>query len=333
MIIPLIFLIICFVLIFSFGIKKGIDLSGGTSLTIYTNENYSTEEIKLHLKNTFNLEDVSVIFSKGVEVNRLDIQYLQEEKLVNLQTQIKKIKDMSVKSQAIEKAREMLLEYNYDLDALNLKEYADWMKSLNLIYNDQKNVRTQEILTSLKTNFNVDTESVTIKEISPTLGASFTSKAILVGIIALIGIIIVVLLAFREIIPAGVIIVCGIIDIIGGLVGLAVLNIPLSLTTIPVLLMLFGYSIDTDIMLTTKLLKRSEGNSRERAGDAFKTGTIMTTTTLCALIIMVIFAFLYNVSVIYEIAIVLLFGLIADILTTWFMNAPILLWYVGSKKK
>jgi len=32
--------------------------------------------------------------------------------------------------------------------------------------------------------------------------------------------------------------------------------------------------------------------------------------------------------VMFEISVVIFFGLLADLISTWFMNAPILIWYV-----
>jgi preprotein translocase subunit SecF len=125
----------------------------------------------------------------------------------------------------------------------------------------------------------------------------------------------------------------GALDILGGLAGMAIFDVPISLVTIPALLMLLGYSIDTDILLTTRLLKRTDGTLRSRAGEAMKTGMTMTVTTLIALTIMLIIAILYNVQVIYYISIVLISGLIADLIATWFMNGPMLLWYIESWKK
>jgi len=122
-------------------------------------------------------------------------------------------------------------------------------------------------------------------------------------------------------------------DILAGLTGMALLNIPLSLTTIPALLMLVGYSVDTDIMLTTRLLKDKTGSARERATSSMKTGLTMTGTTLAALFAMVIIAYFNQVEVIYHIAAILLFGLIGDVISTWLMNAPILIWFVEGRKK
>ena len=114
---------------------------------------------------------------------------------------------------------------------------------------------------------------------------------------------------------------------------MAIFQIPLSLATIPALLMLIGYSVDTDIMLTTTVLKRREKELHERAGDALVTGLTMTTTTVAALFVMLILSYFGQIIIVFEIAAVLLFGLFADLISTWFMNAEILLWYAKRKNK
>ncbi len=333
LIVPAALLVVCLVLIFSLGIKKGIDLSGGTQLTIHTTQSISSNDIQSYLETKYGFQDVTVSFSKGLETNRLDIQYLQESNMGILRDKITQIKALESQSQAIDQTKTLLTQYNYDLNTLNAKEYKNWMSGLDLLYNTEKNKRVNEILTDLGNKFGFDIKNVAIKEISPTLSESFYGKTILVSIIAMILITLIIFVAYRELVPSSAIIACGILDVIGGLTGMAILGVPLSLVTIPALLMLLGYSIDTDIMLTTKLLKRSEGSNVERAGDSMRTGIYMTTAALGAVLVMIIFSLLYNVTVFFDISVVLLFGLIMDMIATWMMNGPILLWYVEAKKK
>ena len=56
-----------------------------------------------------------------------------------------------------------------------------------------------------------------------------------------------------------------------------------------------------------------------------KTGLMMTFTTLAALTSLYIFS---TSEVIDDIAIVLIFGLIADLMMTWIFNTGVLKWYV-----
>ena len=46
---------------------------------------------------------------------------------------------------------------------------------------------------------------------------------------------------------------------------------------------------------------------------------------------MVIISYFNQIEVIYHIATILLFGLVGDVISTWLMNAPILLWFMEKK--
>ena len=138
---------------------------------------------------------------------------------------------------------------------------------------------------------------------------------------------------FREFVPSIAVIMSAVLDISCALALMALFHIPLSLSSIPALLMLVGYSVDTDIMLTTRILKRKEGTAADRTVEAMKTGLTMTFTTLAALTVMIAVSFTSQMFVIFEIATVLLFGLLGDLPSTWLMNAPILLWYAEKKEK
>jgi len=106
-----------------------------------------------------------------------------------------------------------------------------------------------------------------------------------------------------------------------------VVGIELSLATVAALLMLIGYSVDSDILLTMRVLKR-QGKLEEKLAGAFRTGIIMTTTTITAILAMWLVALLGQITVIWEIATVLLIGLVADLINTWLTNAAIIKWYV-----
>jgi preprotein translocase subunit SecF len=170
-----------------------------------------------------------------------------------------------------------------------------------------------------------------VREIGATVGELFWRNALQVSLIAAFFITAIIFLIFREFVPAIAIIVAAIFDIVFALAAMALFNVPLSLVSISALLMLIGYSVDTDILLTTKLLKSRE-NPREMAKEAMKTGVLMTLTSMAAVSVILGFSFIYKMEVLFSISIILFFGLLGDILYTWLGNAVILLWYVESKK-
>ena len=61
---------------------------------------------------------------------------------------------------------------------------------------------------------------------------------------------------------------------------------------------------------------------------AFHTGFIMTTTTLAAIVAMLIVALIGQVPTLYNIAAVLVIGLICDMIFTWAFNAGVLRLYM-----
>ncbi len=139
-----------------------------------------------------------------------------------------------------------------------------------------------------------------------------------------------VFIIFRNFIPSIAVILAALSDIIIALGGMSLFGIPLSLASVGALLMLIGYSVDTDILLTTRVLKRREGTINERAKDAMKTGFTMAAAaigSMVALYLVVKFLMPYA-QVLDQIAAVLIIGLVADVLVTWLMNLGILRWYM-----
>ncbi|MCL2157587.1 MAG: protein translocase subunit SecF [Methanobrevibacter sp.] len=144
-----------------------------------------------------------------------------------------------------------------------------------------------------------------------------------------------VFIIFREFVPSIAVILAALSDIIIAIGGMSLFNIPLSIASVGALLMLIGYSIDTDIVLTTRLLKRKEGTIVERAEGAMKTGLTMSITAITTMVILYIVTFILipEASTLSYIAAVLIIGLTGDIITTWFMNLGILRWYIEGKNE
>lgn len=143
-----------------------------------------------------------------------------------------------------------------------------------------------------------------------------------------------VFIIFRNLVPSLAVIAAALSDIIIALGGMSLFGIPLSVATVGGLLMLIGYSVDTDILLTTRVLKRREGTVNERALDAMKTGFTMAAAaigSMLALYLVVRFLIPYA-QVLEEIAAVLIIGLVADVLATWLMNLGVLRWYMEGRR-
>ncbi|MGP8323269.1 MAG: protein translocase subunit SecF [Methanosarcinaceae archaeon] len=176
---------------------------------------------------------------------------------------------------------------------------------------------------------------VEIKQIGAVYGSALQFQAIKAVILSFIGMATVVFLIFRTAVPSIAVVLSALSDITIAAAFMNLAGIELSLGTVAALLMLIGYSVDSDILLTTRVLKR-RGTVEEKISRAMHTGITMTTTTLAALVVMylvstysyLLFSSLPQISLLSDISIVLIFGLAADIMNTWLLNTAILRWHV-----
>lgn len=165
-----------------------------------------------------------------------------------------------------------------------------------------------------------------IDQIGANFGETLQKQAFLALLFAFIGMAAVVFIAFRKLLPALTVVFAAVADITITSAVMDICGIELSLATTAALLMLIGYSVDSNILLTTKVLKR-QGRLEEKMEGAFRTGFIMTSTTFCAILAMFIVSLIGNVPTLYTISAVLLIGLISDLIFTWAFNAGILRMY------
>ncbi len=187
----------------------------------------------------------------------------------------------------------------------------------------------------LETDVTGHYSNVQIQHIGPTYGKNLQIQAIQAICISFIGMSIVVFLIFRTLIPSLAVILSAFSDITIAAAFMRVAGIELSLGTLAALLMLIGYSVDSDILLTNRVIKR-RGTVDEKVSRAMHTGITMTTTTLAALAVMYLvstFSYLVipsftQITLLSQISIVLIAGLFADMMNTWLLNTGILRWYV-----
>jgi preprotein translocase subunit SecF len=166
-----------------------------------------------------------------------------------------------------------------------------------------------------------------IDQIGESFGKSLQSQAALALLFSFIGMAIVIFLTFRTFIPSVAVVLSALADMVMTAAVMNIVGIHLSLGTTAALLMLIGYSVDSDILLTNRVLKR-QGKLNDKLMGAFHTGMIMTSTTLAAVTALFVVSWFGSVQILMEISAVLLIGLVADIMNTWLTNVGILKWYV-----
>jgi preprotein translocase subunit SecF len=189
-----------------------------------------------------------------------------------------------------------------------------------------------ELIDYLQSNYK---DNFSSKQMSAVYGEDLQHSAVKAVIFAFFGMAGIVFIIFRSIVPSAAVVLSAFSDIVIAASLMNLFGISLSLGTVAALLMLIGYSVDSDILLTTRLLKR-RGDLDEKLYAAMKTGLTMTITTIAAIAVLFLtssFAGLVSsfsrISIISDISVVLLFGLGVDLMNTWMLNSGILKWYIN----
>ena len=173
------------------------------------------------------------------------------------------------------------------------------------------------------------TEGLTVLQsgsTSPVFGGQ-NQRLALIGVgIAFLGMSALAFALFRTFVPSIAIVISAFSDIVIPVAIMNLVGIKLSLGTVAALLMLIGYSVDSDILLNNHVLRRS-GGFYESTYRAMRTGVTMTITSIAAMTVMAIAATLFGIELMASIGIVLVLGLTADLMNTYMLNVTLLRWY------
>ena len=162
------------------------------------------------------------------------------------------------------------------------------------------------------------------------LSQNFYRQLRIAIILAFILMSIVVFLIFKTFVPSFAVILSAFADIVMSLALVNLLEIKISAAGIVAFLMLIGYSVDSDILLTTKILKRRDSSLNSRIFSAFKTGLTMTLTSIAAVIVSLLIVFSLS-NTLAQIFTILTIGLSFDLINTWITNLGILKFYAERK--
>ncbi|MFC5972255.1 protein translocase subunit SecF [Halomarina salina] len=167
---------------------------------------------------------------------------------------------------------------------------------------------------------------------SSSRSASFSSESqeqALVGIgVAFLGMSLIVFALFRTFVPSIAVVASAFSDIVIPLALMSLFGIKLTLGTVAALLMLIGYSVDSDLLLNNHILRRP-GGFYESTYRAMRTGVTMTVTSIAAMSVMTIVSsrFVFGIPLLPEVGVVLVFGLTADLMNTYLLNVSLLRYY------
>ena len=329
-------------------IEVGVDFKGGTLISLTLDEPVDADTLETQLASE-GLDAEVRVFDTAVGY-KAEIEFPQSENLVRAEELKDEFEDLLPQATNLEilaemneskrgeyeaKRKEIDAVANEMFDLAGTNTRAELITSVNelektfsesykKVYSDYQESVTKPI------DKYVDYTSISVQTVSPMLREHFMDTAVNVALLAAILSAVFVFLFFRVIVPSVAVIVGAACDIIIALGAMGLFGIPLTLPSFAALLMLVGYSLDTDILLTMRMLKR-KGDPREKAYGAMKTGLTMSITGIIAFAALFILAMLTHIPTYFEISAVALAGLFGDMFATWGLNAVMLLWYVEKK--
>jgi len=297
-------------------VARGVSLTGGISLTLNApaNNTMTPDALQAYLLKTFPQADVSVM-TFGVASN---LQFSVEASGVN--------------DTALVDALKPKFPNLTDADFANDKQTIGPTFGASFFTQTLKAIFIAFLFMSIVV-FLYFGESTRDKWIASALTAvaatmMFYATSALLYILPLIIFVILVIIYIRDSIPAFGIMLCAFSDVFFSLAIFDLFGHKLSIAGVAAFLMLIGYSIDTDILLSVRVLKRREGSIFHRVMGALKTGITM---SVCALVAVLTAFFFTHSIVIKEIMFILIAGLIGDIVFTWIQNAGLLRWHLEKK--
>ncbi len=326
------------------GLQYGIDFEGGTWIDVLTDNKLSSGDIEAMESGlaSAGLKDVNVRVGYDIDSGK--------DKVIVQTTTV--VQDSAPLKAEITRYAGELTEYDTATLALSSKppvEFKDALENrirqkVDMNYSggiltvkgmDLDAAELSSYLTyHFKENLTVDLakKNFNMRSVGPTLGRSFRDQGFMAIAVALLFMGFVVYLAFgRNLIPTVAVIQAAVCDLTIALGGMSILGIPMEPASLGALLMLIGYSVDTDILLTARVLKNKAEDFYVLVDDAMRTGVTMTFTTIAVMtIVYVISTTLTQITTLSSIASVLLIGLFADLFVTWATNVGILKWYVES---
>lgn len=166
-----------------------------------------------------------------------------------------------------------------------------------------------------------------LSSISPSIGDEAQQLAVQAMLFAFVLMSIFVFILYRTIVPSLIVILSVVTNILITVATMNIIGVELTMGTVGALLMLIGYSIDSDILLNTQVIKQKNRSFIDNVHEAMKTGITMNVTSISAMVTMAILATIFQIGLLADMGIVLATGLLSDLIITYLLNVTILRWY------
>jgi preprotein translocase subunit SecF len=186
---------------------------------------------------------------------------------------------------------------------------------------------TTDVIDDIK-SLGISVSSFSVETIGPTLGTLFFQQIVYVLIVGFLLMSIVIFIIYRSVLPTFGIVFASFSNILTTLAITTLFGIKISFAGFAGLLMLIAYTVDTNIVLTSKVLRTSKEEFKKQYKKALTTGlTLIATITIT----MALVVFLSTSKLLVNIGEILIVGFLNDIAYTWILNAGILEMYIMRK--
>lgn len=213
---------------------------------------------------------------------------------------------------------------------VSVRSIADATGSRSLIV-EASDVAEEDLLAALVSEgLPMQPGTYSLELMGSSLGESFYRQTIIAVLVAFLFMAIVVFITFRSPLPSAFVILAAASEIISTLAVIDLLGVKISTAGVAALLMIIGYSSDTNILLTAKVLKHKGAGVFERILTTMRTGILMTLTAFAGTMVGY---FVTQSDIVKQIMLIISIGLALDLVYTWFQNAGILRWYMEREHK
>ncbi|MFH1307805.1 MAG: hypothetical protein ABIH72_03050 [archaeon] len=219
------------------------------------------------------------------------------------------------------------------LPGLTVREISDLRTGKQLAFIVETSLDSAQSKSILEEylGFELTEENSSTEFTGSTLSSSFYKQLRLAIIVSFILMSFVVFIIFRTFIPSIAVIFAAFSDIVISLAIVNLMGVNISSAGIVAFLMLIGYSVDSDILLTTRAIRSRDSTLNSRLLSAFKTGLTMTLTSLAAVLVS-LFIVSQLSETLTQIFMIISIGLIIDIFVTYLGNLGIIKWYAEKKR-
>ena len=226
---------------------------------------------------------------------------------------------------------EQSLKSNFRQSSINLRVLEISDESTGLVIEDSNPKDEQEIIALMRQELGAfGDEDYSVEQIGSSLSKSFFREMFIALFFAFLCMGGVFFYYFRALMPTLAAIISAFFDIFITLGIIVLMGVRLTSGGIAAFLMLIGYSIDTSILLSTKVLKGDRKHMESAVYDSMKTGLTMSAAGLAAMWLSYL---LTNNTTLRQIMLIIVIGLLVDIVTTWILNVSLLRIYLEKNVK